>query len=392
MIDKNGTVGTLDIAVVGAGILGLATAVRLVERGARVILIDEAGAIRGTSGTSFAWVNSNGKQPRSYHDLNTAGLAGHVAWQADLPDHFRWFRQTGAYEWVNEAELHLLQQRVQDLRDIGYSASIENASHARRTNPGLHIPDVEIAWFPQEGYVDIPRFAAWALSRLIETGSAVRFGQTVVKIERKNGRGTLTLNDGDTVHADRVVLTAGRWTRPLLAELGYDFAAPEPLDPTPRVRSMLAYTQPLPVQVYSLLFGPNLNIRPDGGNRLVLQSLELDTLLSGESDLSPNGAMAREFQRRLRHLLPSIPQDAIQELRIGRRSLTSDGLPAIGWLDEKIYILATHSGVTLAPVLSGFAAEEIIALNEQQSLAPFRPQRLLKPLGKSSDLRPPSLQ
>lgn len=386
--------GALHVAVVGAGILGLATAVRLVEQGSRVTLIDEGAPAGGTSATSFAWVNSNGKQPRGYHDLNAAGLAGHVAWQAHVPAHFRWFHQTGAYEWVGEAEQDALHKRVRELREIGYAASFEDAAHARSTNPGLRVPEGSIAWFAEEGYVDVSRFAAWALLRLRQAGAVLRFHQSVLKAGRQNGQATLTLDSGETISADRILLAAGRRTRPLLAELGHDFAAPEPLDPTPRVRSILVYTRPLPLQVASLLFAPGLNVRPDGGSRLVLQSIELDELLSGESDLSPAGAIAREFRSRLQHLLPSVPQDVVQELRIGRRSLTNDGLPAIGWIDENIYLLATHSGVTLAPVLSLLAAEEIATLSDNAALAAFRPQRLLNPLTHDRDhgRRLPSLQ
>lgn len=379
--------GAVHIAVVGAGILGLAVATRLAEQGARITLIDEHAPVSGTSSTSFAWVNSNGKQPRSYHDLNIAGLREHLSWQADLPAQFRWFHQTGAYEWVEEGESEALQLRVRELGDIGYVASFEDASHARECNPGLRVPDGQIAWFAEEGYVDISRFAAWALLRLQQAGSTLRFRQSVLKTGREQGQLRLDLDGGERVFADRIVLATGRWTRSLLADLGYDFAAPEALDPNPRVRSILAYTRPLPIQVGSLLFAPGLNVRPDGGGRLVLQSLQLDELLSSESDLSPTGAIAKEFQRRLAHLLPSFTPDAIHELRIGRRSLTDDGLPAIGWLEDKIYLVATHSGVTLAPTLSKLAAEEIGLELPQPGLERFRPQRLLsrrseKPVGE----------
>jgi glycine/D-amino acid oxidase-like deaminating enzyme len=163
----------------------------------------------------------------------------------------------------------------------------------------------------------------------------------------------------------------------LLGKLGYAFDAPDPLDPTTHVRSILAYTRPLPVQVSTLLFTPELNIRPDGGGRLVLQSLELDSFLASESDLSPNGALARAYLARLASIVPFLPKDAIHELRIGRRSMTGDGLPAVGWLRNKVYLLATHSGVTLAPALAELAGEEILLNKTVSSLAPFRPTRLV---------------
>src|SRR5690242_8191031 len=56
--------------VIGAGILGAAVAARLAAAGLRVTLLDQDEPGRATSRWSFAWINSNDKAPRPYHDLN----------------------------------------------------------------------------------------------------------------------------------------------------------------------------------------------------------------------------------------------------------------------------------------------------------------------------------
>ena len=48
-------------------------------------------------------------------------------------------------------------------------------------------------------------------------------------------------------------------------------------------------------------------------------------------------------------------------------------LPSVPWL----YVVATHSGITLAPLLGNLVAEEIIATSPQALLTAFRPDRLL---------------
>ncbi len=63
----------MKIAVIGLGVLGVSVARSLALMGAQVIVFERAGAMDGTSGTSFAWINSHSKKPRSYHDLNVAG-------------------------------------------------------------------------------------------------------------------------------------------------------------------------------------------------------------------------------------------------------------------------------------------------------------------------------
>jgi glycine/D-amino acid oxidase-like deaminating enzyme len=59
--------------VIGAGVLGASLAARLASSGVHVTLLDQDQPDRATSRWSFAWLNSNDKSPRPYHDLNHAG-------------------------------------------------------------------------------------------------------------------------------------------------------------------------------------------------------------------------------------------------------------------------------------------------------------------------------
>jgi glycine/D-amino acid oxidase-like deaminating enzyme len=54
---------------------------------------DRIGA--GTSSRTFAWVNSNGKSPESYHELNLAGIREHEQLQDTTTTEGRWFFRTG---------------------------------------------------------------------------------------------------------------------------------------------------------------------------------------------------------------------------------------------------------------------------------------------------------
>lgn len=60
-------------AVVGAGVIGACLALRLAEAGGQVTLLDQDEPGQATSRWSYAWLNSNDKSPRAYHELNHAG-------------------------------------------------------------------------------------------------------------------------------------------------------------------------------------------------------------------------------------------------------------------------------------------------------------------------------
>ena len=77
--------------------------------------------------------------------------------------------------------------------------------------------------------------------------------------------------------------------------------------------------------------------------------------------------------------VPQIPPlaDAI----VGIRALTADLLPAVGWASDTagIYVVVTHSGITLAPVLGELIAAEVIDGTDEHLLRPFRPTRFATP-------------
>ena len=65
------------VVIAGAGILGASIGYHLAKRGARVTIVEKERPGAGATQNSFAWINATfSKQPRSYFDLNLAGIAG----------------------------------------------------------------------------------------------------------------------------------------------------------------------------------------------------------------------------------------------------------------------------------------------------------------------------
>ena len=64
-------------------------------------------------------------------------------------------------------------------------------------------------------------------------------------------------------------------------------------------------------------------------------------------------------------------------LTVGHRPTPADGFPAIGRPRERpgLYTIVTHSGVTLAPALGLFAADELLTGTRDALLSPYHPDR-----------------
>ena len=94
------------------------------ETGLRVTLLDQDEPGRATSRWSFAWINSNDKGPRHYHDLNHAGIS---AWAELAPSTSTAMPGTGPSGHVELATAEAaaeLEARVKRLTDWGYPARL----------------------------------------------------------------------------------------------------------------------------------------------------------------------------------------------------------------------------------------------------------------------------
>lgn len=152
--------------------------------------------------------------------------------------------------------------------------------------------------------------------------------------------------------------------------------------------SFLGYTSPAQIQLRSNLITPELNIRPDGGGRLLLQAPDLDDCADPGMTYEVDSDVGQELLARLNRLFHNTQAVRLEHLRVGQRARPADGLPAVGYVShlKRLYMIATHSGMTLAPVLGKLAAQELIDGERLPLLKGFAPDRLM---GKtSSDFKP----
>ncbi|WP_020667286.1 NAD(P)/FAD-dependent oxidoreductase [Amycolatopsis nigrescens] len=377
----------MNIAVVGLGELGASVARSLATAGARVTVFERATPAAGTTGTSFAWVNSHQKNPLSYHELNVAGIAEHYALLDDAPAR-QCFFPSGNLEWAaDEAGTKRLREATDMLRDRGYPVRWITADRARLLVPDLRVPgDVEIAYYPQEGYVlPVPLLARlWGEAR--DHGAELRCPVEILDIEERPGSVRLGLSTGDTADFDRVVLATGRWTERTAAMAGLAIPVADPDAPGSATVGFLGYTTPVPARVPAVLTTPRLNVRPDGGGRLVIQGLDLDAGADPAIEPPADGPVAGELCSRLTDLVDGAAGARLTSLRVGQRAMPADGLTVAGSAGDRVYALCTHSGITLGPLLGRLATREILTGEPSPLLDDFRPGRFAGVA--KTDLRP----
>ncbi|MFF4829698.1 NAD(P)/FAD-dependent oxidoreductase [Streptomyces sp. NPDC001312] len=372
----------MKIAVIGLGVLGAAAARSLARTGAEVTVFERATAMAGTSTTSFAWTNSHNKNPRSYHDLNIAGMSEHDALARQPGAAPAWYVRNGNLEWAGDAAgTERLAASVAELLDRDYPVRWITRQQARELVPDLRLaPHIEhIAHYSQEGHV----FPALLISRLWgearDLGARLRRPATVTGLFETADGVRIELSDGAAAEADAVVIAAGRWTEALTAAAGHRIPMADPDAAGTATVGLLGYTNPLPARLDRVLTTPRLNVRPDGAGRLIVQGLDLDADADPAAPPAVDGQHAGELCRRLTDLLAGTEGARLESLRVGQRALPADGLTVAGFLGDsaRIYTLATHSGITLGPLLGRLAAQELLTGEPDDLLADFRPGRLI---------------
>lgn len=362
--------------VIGGGIVGVSIAEALARKGASVTLIERNTIGSGTTSTSYAWVNSNGKEPEPYYAINAAGIRAHREFAGDST---AWFRQTGHLE-VSADESHERDviRRSDALLARGYPAQKLSPDEAQELEPGLILPDSPrtIMFYPDEGHVDPLLYTAKKLSLLIAAGGDVREHTEVTGIESHPDGSTVRLADGSALTADRVVVAAGRWSSDVAALAGGTVPLASFESPGDVTVGYLLRTNPLPVSISRPITSPWLNIRPDGAGRLLIQALDLDATADPGNVPNTDSELAETYLERLRAVMRFSDGARIDELLVGQRVMPADGKTICGPVPDApgLYAVATHSGVTLAPFLGDAVAGEILG-EEEPLLEAFRLDR-----------------
>jgi glycine/D-amino acid oxidase-like deaminating enzyme len=360
------------VAIVGAGIVGAAVAHALVAAGVDVTVVEADAPGQGTSGTSLAWVNSNQKLPRSYHDFSVRAVHEWPRLAAEFGQP-HWYVPSGNLAWAcDDGQRTDLAGVVTRLRDWGYPADEVDARAVPDLEPHLRVPaGADVVHFPAEGFVHPPD----AVDALLGGTRLVR-GAAI--LETRGSRVTaVRLGDGERITADAYVCCAGWRTPGLLEPLGVQvpLIAGDTVDSAaPGLVVCVATPHPLLGRV---AHAPDLSVRPALPGGLRMDADDVNNRVHVHSAPADLDRHARELVERARRIFPDLPAEPSVAARLCIRPLPVDGKPIVGWLPtvDNAYLLVGHSGVTLAPLLARLAVGEIRLGRDEAALGMCRMAR-----------------
>ncbi len=154
--------GRFDLAVIGAGILGLATALAAARRGLRVVVIDRDAQANGASVRNFGFVTVSGQCRASMWQRarRTREVWAELASAADIP-----IVHTGLWVTARRPESVAVLEAFM-ATDMAAGCRLLSVAEARRRCPGLMAPNLmavleSTTELRVESVQAIPRLAAW---------------------------------------------------------------------------------------------------------------------------------------------------------------------------------------------------------------------------------------
>ena len=369
----------LRVIVIGAGIVGASIAYHLSRRKDVVVTVlerDEPCA--GASGHSFAWLNSFGKDPVSYHHFNRRSMdiwdrfARRLGGDLDL----HW---GGELRWERTPErAEALRQRIKQLQAWGYPTRIISSDELCELEPGLSPGPVTTASFSEiDGRVDPLKVIDACLQHAREAGAVVHTHTPVSELCRDGqGRIEAVNTPNGKISCDVVVLASGTDTTELAAAAGVHI-------PQQHSPGVIVRTDPQPpiLQNVSVLHLPpidedrhEIHLRQSGDGTLAIGQGSQESVDRDDSQEHADDLLSRAV-----HYLPALAGARAIPTPVGYRPMPIDELPVIGFCEAapNLYIALMHSGVTLAPLVGELATPEIVDGARVEMLAPYRPERFI---------------
>jgi sarcosine oxidase, subunit beta len=390
-----GETQSVDILIVGGGLVGCATAWHLARAGLAPLLIERGHVNAGASGQNAGSLHfqierrfleqgskaaADGARIVLLNRLaieEWAGLEHMLARPLDIAMH------GGLMVAETEAEMDLLAFKVARENELGLPTQVLGADDLRTRAPCLSRKLAGAAWLAQEGHAN-PRILADAfVADAVAGGAQVRTGTTLAQLRmERDGRYRAVLHgpQGETVvRAPRVLLAAGHWTARLAGLLGLNV----PLYPAPLMMSVTDRTAPvLPWLVQHV--GQRLSMKQtEDGNLLVGGGWpsRLATRADGTPDLD---RPARLEMANLRgnlavaaRVLPQLAARSLLRSWTGTTCISADQLPIVGEVPAApgLFVAAGGSMFTLGPILARLLARAIVDPAPPAELAMFSPRR-----------------
>jgi glycine oxidase len=366
------------VAIIGAGVIGLAIAWRLAARGAQVAVFDKGAAGSGASHAAAGMLAACAEAEPGEEALVALGRESQARWPAFAAE----LEQTSGVDVGLRPEGTLvvaltaddqarLQHQLVFQHKLGLPLQWISAAETRRREPHLAGKLAGAVFSPEDTQVDNRKLAAALRIAAEAAGAIVNEHRAVDAISSRAGRADgIVLADGSKVVADVVVLAAGAWSRSIA---GVPPELRPPVRPIKGQMLSLRMDQASPLLSH-VVWAPGAYLVPRrDGHLLVGATVEekgYDTSLTAGGMLTLLEAAWRA--------VPAVEELPIDEIWVGHRPGSRDDAPILGAgaIDGLIYATGHHrNGILLTPITADAIAQLVLDGVADPAIRPFGNER-----------------
>ena len=364
-----------EVAIIGAGIHGASAAFHLASMGVKPEVFERGAPAGGPTGRSSAICRAYYTNPylarvahaslemfRSFADLTSGRDCG--------------YRQTGAVYLHPEADKAALHEAADYMNSIGTRIEMLAAGDLRREFPLFNTEGVAVAgWEPDAGYADPVATTAGLLARACELGATQRLYTNVAGVEGRAGGGAhLTLETGETIECERLLIAAGPWTKMVAARLGIDL----PLTVERHYVATIRWPQAQEMRYAHADIAGGYYCKPEGEDLYCLGPLTPEPEVDPDEpvrgiDAEESHSLARLATKRIPRLKDAVSIGGWASLY----DVSPDWMPVIGEIAPGVFVDAGTSGhgFKLGPALGADVAALVMGKHVDAGIQDFTPNR-----------------
>ena len=352
-----------DILIVGAGVMGMLSALELAEADQRVLIVD-----KGQAGLEASWAGGGIISPL-YPWRYAPPITALATWsQQAFPDLITSLTDSTGIDSELSANGMLVtatDERVQALAwGTGLSRAVVEISdqEARVLEPHVQL-DAKPLW--------MPRVASIRNSRMVQALRQACLDHSKIELREYyevSFGGDLddpqVLSGGQSIVAHRIVLSTGAWTGRILS--GLNFSCPI----KPMKGQMLLFSPCHLVHRVVLADGRYAIPRTDG--RIVFGS----TLEDVGFQRTPDQEAFESLYASAVSLVPQLATVDVEAQWAGFRPGSPEGMPWIGKISEKLWVNSGHfrNGVVLSPASSRLLCDLMMGRTPIIDPTPYQPR------------------
>ena len=364
------------VGIIGGGIVGTTTAHYLAKTNIDVTLFDtgKGQATKASAGIISPWLSQRRNQ--NWYQLARMGAKLYPSLISELNDLSDVsYRQVGNLMFKKNTKtldktLTIGKKRLDESPEIGELKKV-TTEEIKQLYPELTTSE-EAIYLSGGARVDGRALLA-ALRQMIQQHGGTIVEEEVTSLHYEDTQWHLTYLQ-QIKSFDYVVLAVGPWLNNLLEPLGFE------VDIRPQKGQLLVFNHhhPRPDLPVVIPTGEG-DIIPLGENKLLIGA----THENDEGfDLSVNLDASAEMFENLRHYLPKLNMEELDEVRVGTRAYTSDFLPFFGFVPEEKNLLVASglgsSGLTTGPMIGKTLAQIITQQPTELDVDHYSPRPYLK--------------